>query len=122
MDSFPGGRSDDPTNDYNPIDAVLLATKATTVMNVDTDIINCIHFDVPVFVNGVFFVGCSLAHAQGQYVAPVDGPHASYVLGRAWFVFDSSGVFNPIIGLNSWIFELGSVGYPYHFLLRAKSL
>lgn len=112
----------DPTNDYDPIDAVLLATKATTVMNVDTDIINCIYLDVPIPVSGVFFVGCSLNHAPGQYVAPMDGPHPSYVPGRAWVAYDTSGVFNPIIGLNSSVEEMGSIGYPHYFLLRARSL
>jgi hypothetical protein len=113
---------DDPTNDYDPNDAVLLATLATTVMNVDTDIINCVPLGAPVFVNGIFFVGACLAHAPGQYVAPMDGPHPSYVTGRAWAAYDDSGVFDPVnVGLNSDVMEMGSIGYNYYFLLRAKS-
>jgi|GEM_PF-2378431 len=74
----------DPTNDYDPSDCILLASEASMVQNVDTDMLNKIMLSSPVTVSGVFFVGCVLTHGAGQYVAPTDET-TSYVWGNAYF-------------------------------------
>jgi hypothetical protein len=81
---------EDPDEDRNPDDYVLLDTVNTTVVNVDTDIIN--FYDVggvaiPIVVDGIFFVGAAEEHTATprEYVAPVD-QHAVPQNSEAWLV------------------------------------
>ncbi len=97
---FPGGNLgtglpgrlaiwDDPTNDYDPADAVLLWETNTVSANENTDIFNSTV--VPnVGVSGVFFVGASLVGAPGEIPAPLD-TSPPYFPGRAWFVGNEAG-------------------------------
>jgi len=62
---------DDPNDDGDPSDAVLLQSANTTVANVDTDTLNVVSIPTT-SVNGVYFIGASLSHAANQYVAPMD--------------------------------------------------
>ncbi|MFN0008262.1 MAG: hypothetical protein ACKVXR_10165 [Planctomycetota bacterium] len=73
---------DDPNDDGNPSDAVLIQLVNTTVSNVDTDIFNTVPI-APVVVNGVFFLGAGLAHASGQFVAPMD--ESCPIAGVSWY-------------------------------------
>ncbi len=112
---------DDPNNDGNPIDAVFLAKIDVAVKNVDTDIIN--HFDLaaPVQVDSGFFVGASLEHGAGQYVAPADTDVNGYG-GWSWTAGNTgpSAVFDYInIANNNHLYNMAAIGYPCNFLLRA---
>ena len=109
---------DDPTNDFNPSDVVLLASAATTVQNVDTDIFNDVSI-TPTAVTGVFFVGCNLNHAAGQYVAPIDMDTSPYT-GEAWVAGNPGGTFDPNNMANNLLYEMSAIGLPNYFLLRAK--
>jgi hypothetical protein len=100
--AFPGGAPpngtpvlagiwNDPTNDGDPTDAVLLATAPGTVQNVDTDILNQIDFSPPVVTSGVYFVGVGLQITSSpQFMAPLDTTCVSSN-GRAWIVGQTNG-------------------------------
>lgn len=81
----------DPTNDYDPSDCVLLATAPGTVQNVDTDILSQIDFNPPVVTSGVYFVGVGLQlQSSPSFMAPVDTSCVSSG-GRAWIVGTTNG-------------------------------
>ena len=111
---------DDPDDDGDPTDAVLVEQIATWVQNVDTDVFNTVPI-TPVVLHGRFFIGASLVHSPGQYVAPVDrtgcvAPNGSWVFGNeSWtsvdFVNPSSNQYPPQ--------SLDSLGYPGNLMIRA---
>jgi hypothetical protein len=100
--AFPGGAPpngtpvlagvwNDPTNDGDPSDAVLLATAPSTIQNVDTDILNQIDFNPPVVTSGVYFVGVGTTiTASPQFMAPLDTSCVSSG-GRVWIVGQNNG-------------------------------
>jgi len=108
---------DDPNNDGNPIDCVLLGYKDTVVQNVDTDILTKIDLDSSVTVSGVFFVGSVTNYSASSGVLGMDttSPHA----GDAWMSGNASGVFDYQNMGNNFYNEMGSIGFPGCFLLRA---
>jgi hypothetical protein len=86
---------DDPTNDHDPSDCVLLSNEPTTVQNVDTDIYNIIPLSSAAPVNGEFYVGCRMPHAVGQISLPIDDD-TPYLPGTSWFCgTDTLGAFDP---------------------------
>lgn len=111
---------EDPGDDLDPVDAVLLDSVATTVQNVDTDIFNLVPLNAPVSVTGTFWIGCSQQHAAGQYVAPIDMDNMTYGY-EAWTVGTPGGSFDPVIPNNSFVAEMSTIGFPNYFLLRANS-
>jgi hypothetical protein len=90
---------EDPNDDGNPVDAVLLTQQATTVANGDTDILNVVPI-TPVNVNGAFFVGAFCptqwsTPALSDFPASIDTTNPS--LGRSWIVAHSPSTgFNPV--------------------------
>jgi hypothetical protein len=108
----------DPTNDGDPTDAVLVATTNTTVQNVDTDILNTINFSPPVVTTGVYFVGVGLTLAAPGFPATLDTSTASS--GRAWIVGNSTGACNYAALATNSIPPLDEDGVlPGVWLLRA---
>jgi len=86
---------DDPTNDGDPSDNVLLNSDPTFVQNVDSDIVNIIPLTTPVTVSGEFYVGCCLTHAAGEFVAPIDQT-TTYLTGNAFYCGTNiQGGFDP---------------------------
>jgi hypothetical protein len=128
--AFPGGAPgngspvkvlvyNDPNNDGDPSDAVLIQQINTTVANVDTDIFNTIPI-TPVVLNGVFFVGAGQIHASGQFVAPMDQGCPQPAV--AWLFGDNTGAAvnyaNPAANLfPPQTFD--SVGFPANVMVRA---
>jgi hypothetical protein len=110
---------EDPTDDLDPLDAVLLDSVATIVQNVDTDILNLVMLNAPVGVTGTFWIGCSQQHTAGQFVAPMDMDNTTYG-NQAWIAGTPGGAFDPVIFNNAFVAELSTIGYPHYFLLRAK--
>jgi len=108
---------DDPTNDGDPNDNVLLQSTATLIDYEDSDILCEITLDMPVVASGEFYVGCCLTHGSGQYVAPFD-TDTPYLPGRAWYCgTDVPGTFDPG--------NLGGLPFPpvewnYFWCLRAE--
>ena len=112
---------DDPTNDGDPSDCVLLTQEPTIVQNVDTDIYNIIVLTTPVYVVGEFYVGCCVSHNGGEYVAPMDQT-TPYIAGNAWFCGTNTlGGFDPNNLMNNQFppEEMLAVGYNAYWCLRA---
>jgi hypothetical protein len=107
---------DDPTNNNDPSDCVLLTSEATTVQNVDTDIVNTVPLTTPVAVSGHFYVGVALTYSSGTYLLPADST-TPYVDGNAWFCIESTpGNFDPNDLTNN---STPPYDYGKYFLLRA---
>jgi hypothetical protein len=107
---------DDPNNDGNPIDGVLVASGQGVVKNANTNIFNTYFFDEPALVHGKFFYGCHLWEDAGVYAAPVD--QSSPYGGEAWIM--GGAVFDPADLSTTAIYEMGSIGFPAYFLLRVN--
>jgi len=107
---------DDPTNDGDPSDCVLLTQEPTVVQNVDLDVYNIIVLSTPVYVTGEFYVGCCLSHVPGEYVAPMDAT-TPYVYGNAWYCGTNSlGGFDPNNLMNNQFIPMQ---YGNYWCLRA---
>ncbi|MFH1998626.1 MAG: hypothetical protein ABIK28_03045 [Planctomycetota bacterium] len=111
---------DDPNNDGNPTDAVLLASAATTVQDPGTNIFTLVPI-TPTTVSGRFFIGASCDQAAGQYPGPMDESTSPYG-GQAWVVGDTTYNFDATNLNNNDVapVELGSIGFPAYWLLRAS--
>ena len=137
---FPGGAPpngtlatvavwEDPNDDGNLTDGVLLTQQATTVQNVDTDILNVVAI-TPVSVSGTFFVGAfcpSLMGPAAQSEFPASLDLASPSSGRTWAVAQNPSTgFNPAnIGDPTYtipLTDMGTVGAGFNgvWLLRAE--
>lgn len=111
---------DDPNDDGDPTDAVLVSQINSTVQNVDTDILVTYALPASVLTNGVFFVGASVAHGLGEFPAPLDGSTCDGSLGRAWVAGNTSGTmnFNSLGSNDVPPVELDGMDLPGVWLLR----
>jgi C1A family cysteine protease len=115
---------EDPDDDGNPDDAVLLATASTSVTNPDSDLFTTVSI-TPSTVSGSFFVGALLPNQQaGEYPASLD--QSAPVSGRSWIVSSTTlGTFNlndlsdPNHDVPLGLVE--SYGFPGNWLLRADA-
>jgi|GEM_PF-1630074 len=108
---------DDPSNDGDPSDCVLLTMEYATVRNVDTDIMNVYAITSPPTVFGEFYVGCKLTHSAGQYTAPID-VSTPYVAGNAFLCGTGTpGSFDPNYLMNNQYPPAESSNY---WCLRAR--
>ncbi len=114
---------DDPNDDGDPTDAVLLHSQAEVVANTDTDILNAYTISPPVPVTGVAFVGIVMNTPAGTYPAPLDETLGSVYGDQFFFCFDDGAPLdlnnlgaaaNPPEDTTSFL------GYPAGFLLRAS--
>ncbi len=113
---------DDPNNDGDPTDAVLLTTQPATVANADTDILNLIDIaDTNVgAVGDSFFVGAFMAHANLEFPASVD---QSSDAGRSWIAGGASGTGDFVTLINNELppATLAAVGLSGNWLVRADA-
>lgn len=109
---------DDPNNDGDPTDAVLLAEVATVCTDPGTDTFHFVNIG-EITVSGGFFVGAMCEQASGTYPGPMD-ENSGYV-GHSWVVGDTTYNFDPNNLNNNDVapVELGSIGFPANWLLRA---
>ncbi len=113
---------DDPNDDGNPNDLVLVATAASTTQNGGTNILNVTTFPSPVTVNGVYFIGVSITHPPGVFPAPLDQTTPS--AGRAWIV-GNGGAAVDLNNLNAAGLpptDTDAIGLPGVWLLRADCM
>jgi hypothetical protein len=103
----------DPTNDGNPADKVLLATANITVQNANTGILNVYTLPAPVPVTGDFYVGVSVVVLEGQFPIPTATPDA-LVPGRAFYAARVPPIDPATVDLGAWSPNFGT------FLLRAN--
>jgi hypothetical protein len=96
---FPGGTPpvgtpvdvcvyDDPNDDGDPSDGVLISQTPGVVGNVDNDVLDT-YAVPPAVLNGVFFVGVAINHTSGQFPAPLDGNFCG--AAQAWGVGNTTG-------------------------------
>ena len=111
---------DDPNDDGNPTDGVLLQTVAATVVGAGTEQFAVYNLSPAVTVNGYLFVGATLVHAAGQFPAPLDQPTSTGAAGAAWIAGEGSGAVNlSSLGSNSIPpTDVAAVGFPGQWLLR----
>lgn len=111
---------DDPTNDGDPTDAVLLVEQAVTVQNVGTGAET--RYNIPITsVSGTFFIGASITSptivrgAAIDNTVPVLSPPVSWICGSYSIAFDPENLgANEIPPL-----LLNDDGYPGEFVMRA---
>jgi hypothetical protein len=113
---------EDPNDDGNPTDGVLVAQMAGVLTGGNTDVLQTIVLSSPVSVSGIYFVGAQVVHVAGEYPSPLDQDSCpSGSNGRAWIVGNTTGVmdFNNL-GLNDVVpQDMDSIGFPGVWLLRA---
>ena len=110
---------EDPDDDCNPDDAFVLASVSAIVRDVNTDTFH--KFTIPhVTVRGKFFVGCHMDLPPMVFPAGMD-TDTPYNTNESWFAGNGTR-WNPndIGGNNGSIFEMASVGYPFHWMIRAN--
>jgi hypothetical protein len=108
---------DDPNNDGNPIDGVLIGTATGVVANTNTNTFNEYVLDAPTAVTAKFFVAAHVFQAVGIYAAPMD--ESTPYGGEAWFM--GAAVFDPTDLTTTVMYEMGSIGFPAYWLLRADN-
>ena len=124
---------DDPNDDGDPADAVLLQTVVTTVQNVDTDLTTPIPLAPALTVNGVYFVGVSLVNPAtiptNYFPIPLDSDGCGFEPRRAWRAANTGGTFNfaslaanstPPAAYSDIAIALGNLGFNGVLLLRAS--
>jgi len=111
---------DDPNDDGNPIDAVLLYQTTTTVANADLDIFTDVNI-TPTLVSGGFCVAAIIwNHPAGEFPASIDWSSPSQL--SSWIAYSNSPPFdiynlgnpNHIRGL------IDDFGFGGNWLLRAE--
>ena len=81
---------DDPNDDGNPLDGVLLQIVQGTLVGSGTGAFQTFALDPAVSVSGFFFVGAGVSLGPDQYPIPLDAPGTCSGYGRAW-AFGCSG-------------------------------
>ncbi len=113
---------DDPNNDGDPTDAVLLTSHPTTSANRDTDTFTLV--DVTDTVVGAagdsFFVGAYITHGPARFPASLD---QSPSLGRSWIVGDDQGGadINDLTNNDLPPILIDAVDLPGNWLIRADA-
>ncbi|MHC4990372.1 MAG: hypothetical protein ACYTGC_05270 [Planctomycetota bacterium] len=108
---------DDPDNDGNPDDAVLLAITDVAVANEDTDIYNDYPIG-PVTVQGDFFVGASIIHPPNQFPARFDETPPS--LMQSWLALNPTDADDPLGSTTPLLSD--DVGSGGNYMVRAVGL
>ena len=113
---------DDPNNDGDPSDGVLLTQDSATITDIDNDVLNRVALGTSVNVTGKFIIGASVVHAAGMFPGPRDLSQAS--LGRAWVTGVASGVFDPNVmaGNIGGPLEMDAINFPSVWMLSADAV
>ncbi len=111
---------DDPTNDWDPSDAVYLTEASTNITNPDTDIFTTVTIPFTM-VSGVFYIASLYENTPGFYPCSLDMTSSQ---GSSWYVcttspgtFDVNNIGNP--SYTAPLDLIGNYGYPGNWLLRA---
>jgi hypothetical protein len=110
----------DPNNDGNPTDGVLMQLVPGTIAGSGTDAFQTFNLSPAVTINGYVWVGAELSHPAGQFPAPLDQSSNPPAAGQAWIVGDTSGTlnFNNLGANNVAPLDIASAGFPGQWLLR----
>jgi hypothetical protein len=112
---------DDPNDDGDPVDGVLVSTATGVVTNVDNNVFDA--FPVPpAAVTNVFFVGCSVSTLPWQFAGPMD-MSGSPTPGLTWSTGNlTPGTYTgvPVTAVNG-LWDMSTVfGNSGPWLLRAE--
>jgi hypothetical protein len=114
---------DDPNDDGNPFDCVLVYQGVSSVQNVGTGAFNP-HAVVPALsVDGYFFVGVGCPHGPNEFPAPLDQTSPNCASPEpTWLVGDTSGNLDYANLLNNNVppMTASSAGFPGFWLLRGS--
>lgn len=112
---------EDPNDDGDPADAVLVGSMAATVPNVANLIYSTYQLGSPALVQGNFFVGAFLT-TNGSFGAIALLDYDSGLSGHAYYAVDGAGVFDPAHLSRSFYNHIEVLGGGIHgvFLLRAE--
>ena len=112
----------DPNDDGDPSDAVLLATASAQVTNPNTDQFVTVPI-APTTVSGSFFVGAlfpNLPFLTSPWVAPLDTTEP--MENRSWFTTAAGGSFNiDNLSANGTLTLTEDAGFSGNWLLRAEA-
>ncbi len=87
---------DDPNDDGNPNDGVLLAQASAPMVGQHTNALQQIPFGSTITTNGVFFIGAWLTYTTG-FPVPIDANGCSGdITADSWVSTTSAGPFDPI--------------------------
>jgi hypothetical protein len=119
---------EDPNDDGNPSDGVLLTSTTATVSpgSIDTDVFQTITLPSAVSATGVFFVLAVVNHNAGEFPGPLDqSSGGGGVCGAgpgSWVAGDTTGTFNYTVlsANNDPPQTMASVGLPGNWLLRVN--
>ena len=110
---------DDPNDDGNPVDGVLVRQRTVSLQNPETDIKQKIDI-TPTVVKGTFFVGAKVNHAKGQFPGPLD--YSKNSNGRSWVTGSLGGYSgNPVTG-GVGLFELSAMPHQGVWLLGSEGV
>ena len=120
---------DDPNDDGDPTDGVLLSSTTATVApgSVDTDVFQTINLPSTVTANGLFFVTATVTHNAGEYPGPLDqssggGPTCGTGGSNpgSWVCGNTSGTmnFNNLAANDVPPLDMDLIGLPGNWLLR----
>lgn len=111
---------EDPNNDYDPADAILVTQQVALVPNV-TSYAYTNYPIAPSLVHGVFFIGAVLT-TDGNMGTLSLLDYNSGLSGRAWFATDAPGFFDPTQLSSSFYNHIEILGAGIHgvFMLRAE--
>lgn len=106
----------DPTNDFDPIDAELLSVTAGTW--VDTGFGEFETYDIdPTIVDGVFYVAVAMDVLQRANPASAD-PNAPTGGSQSWFFYNPEPRFDDI-GNSKFVLKMSEGPFPSAFMIRA---
>ncbi|MBL8861181.1 MAG: hypothetical protein JNK02_04135 [Planctomycetes bacterium] len=113
---------EDPNDDHNPADAILVRSVAATVPSLTLPLTYTTYaLGSPAIVQGGFFIGAVLT-TDGSLgtIALLD--YDSGLSGRAWFATDAPGFFDPALLSSSFYNHIETLGAGIHgvYLLRAQ--
>ncbi len=114
---------EDPNDDGNPSDAILLGQGSAVVSpgSVETDVLQTILLNAPVLANGVFFVGAMVSHVAGEFVSPLDQTSVLACGGPESYFFGLNAGVIDLVNINANQFppqSTGSAGFPGNFVIR----
>jgi hypothetical protein len=87
---------EDPNDDGDPTDAVLLAQASAPMVGQHTDVLQAIPLGTTVTASGYFFIGAWTTHVNG-FPAPIDvNGCGGEIVNIGWLVGNSTGVLDPV--------------------------
>jgi hypothetical protein len=111
---------DDPNDDGDPTDAVLLGMVTTPIAagSVNTDVLQVIPLTTPVVATGVFFAGATVStpYGAGQFPAPLDSTLPES--GRGWAAGNPGAIDMTTLSANCFLLTNAAAGVPGDWVLR----